>query len=122
VTVVNDMPRAGAYWRPCLMLTIHELPVPTLDANEILIAVHTAGVGSWDGDMRASWWPQGKPSFPLDGRSGVREFEALNEAIEQGNVKVPIAAKAPLDQAARAHERLAAGHVLGEIVLRVRPD
>ena len=28
------------------VLTIHELPVPTLDANEILIAVHTAGVGA----------------------------------------------------------------------------
>ena len=30
------------------VLTIHDLPVPTLDANEILIAVHTAGVGPWD--------------------------------------------------------------------------
>lgn len=47
------------------VLTIHELPVPTLDANEILIAVHTAGVGSWDADMRGGWWPEGEPSFPL---------------------------------------------------------
>ena len=38
------------------------------------------------------------------------------------NVVVPIAAEFPLDQAARAHERLAAGHVLGKIVLRVQPD
>ena len=302
------------------VLTIHELPVPTLDANEILIAVHTAGVGSWDADMRDGWWPEGEPSFPLvlgsdgsgrvvdagrsvrrlaigdrvysysfanpkggfyaeyvavaaenaahipstlsmkeaggaatvgltalqgidnalrvkrdeiviihgatggvgslaiqfaklrgarviatargedglqfarrlgaddavdgqdgdiaaaarrfsskgvdavlatvgsgldrvidtvrrggrvaypngvepvpeerpgieiisyDGRSGVREFEALNEAIDQRNVVVPIAAEFPLDQAATAHQRLAAGHVLGKIVLRVQPD
>jgi len=302
------------------VLTIHELPVPTLDANEILIAVHTAGVGSWDADMRGGWWPEGEPTFPLvlgsdgsgtvvdagrsvrhlaigdrvysyvfanakggfyaeyvavaaenaahipstlstkeaggaatvgltalqgidnalrvkrdetviihgatggvgslaiqfaklrgarviatardeagmqfarrlgaddavdgqdgdiaaaarrfsskgvdavlatvgsgleqvidtvrkggrvaypngvepvpkerpgieitsyDGQSGVREFEALNEAIQQGNVVVPIAAEFPLDQAARAHQRLAAGHVLGKIVLRVQPD
>src|SRR4051812_6519370 len=47
------------------VLTIHELPVPTLDADEILIAVHTAGVGSWDADMRAGWWPEGQPRFPL---------------------------------------------------------
>lgn len=300
------------------VLTLHELPVPTLDANEILIAVHTAGVGSWDADMRAGWWPDGEPSFPLvlgsdgsgtvvdagpsvrrlaigdrvysysfanpkggfyaeyvtvaeenaahvpptlsmreaggaatvgltalqgiddalrvrrdeivivhgatggvgslaiqfaklrgarviatargevgpqfarrlgaddavdgedgdiaaavrrftskgvdavlatvgsgldqvidtvrkggrvaypngvepvpnerpgiriipyDARSGVREFEALNEAIEQRNVAVPIMAEFPLDQAVSAHERLAAGHVLGKIVLRVQ--
>ena len=47
------------------VLTIHELPVPTLDANEILIAVHTAGVGPWDADMRCGWWPEGEPTFPL---------------------------------------------------------
>jgi NADPH:quinone reductase len=302
------------------VLTFHELPVPTLDANEILIAVHTAGVGPWDADMRGGWWPEGEPTFPLvlgsdgsgtvvdagssvgriaigdrvysygfanakggfyaeyvavaaenaahipytlsmkeaggaatvgltalqgidnalrvkrdeiviihgatggvgslavqfaklrgarviatargaaglqfarrlgsddavdgqdgdiaaaarrfsrngvdaalatvgsgleqvidavrkggriafpngveqapkerpgigiisyDGQSGAREFEALNEAIQQGNVVVPIAAEFPLDQAASAHQRLAAGHVLGKLVLRVQPD
>ena len=302
------------------VLTIHELPVPTLDADEILIAVHTAGVGTWDADMRAGWWPEGEPTFPLvlgsdgsgtvvdagrsvrrlaigdrvycysfanpkggfyaeyvavaadkaapiprtlsmkqaggaatvgltalqgienalrvkrdeiviihgatggvgslaiqfaklrgarviatargeaglqfarrlgaddavdgqdgdiaaaarrfsskgvdavlatvgagleqvietvrkggrvaypngvepapkerpgieiisyDGQSGVREFEALNEAIEQRHVVLPIAAEFRLDQAARAHQRLAAGHLLGKIVLRMQPD
>jgi NADPH:quinone reductase-like Zn-dependent oxidoreductase len=302
------------------VLTIHELPVPTLDADQILIAVHTAGVGPWDADMRAGWWPEGEPTLPLvlgsdgsgtvvdagrsvrrlaigdrvysysfanpkggfyaeyvavaadnaahiprtlsmkeagaaatvgltalqgidnalrvqrdevviihgatggvgslavqfaklrgarviatargeaglqfarrlgaddavdgqdgdiaaaarrfsskgveavlatvgtgleqvidtvkkggrvaypngvepapkerpgieiisyDGQSGVREFEALNEAIERRNVVVPITGEFPLDQAARAHQRLAAGHVLGKIVLRVQPD
>lgn len=52
----------------------------------------------------------------------VPAFEALNEAIQQGNVVVPIKAEFPLDQAASAHERLAAGHVLGKVVLRVQPD
>ena len=302
------------------VLFLHELPVPTLDDNEILIAVHTAGVGSWDADMRSGWWPEGEPTFPLvlgsdgsgtvvdagrsvrhlaigdrvysysfanakggfyaeyvavaaenaahipstlgtreaggaatigltalqgidnalrvkreeiliihgatggvgslaiqfakmrgarviatargeaglqfarrlgaddavdgqdgdiaaaarrfsskgvdavlatvgsgleqvidtvrkggrvaypngiepapkerpgveiisyDGQSGVREFEALNKAIEQRSVVVPIAAEFPLDQAARAHQRLAAGQVLGKIILRVQPD
>jgi len=69
--------------------------------------------------------PKERPGIEIisyDGQSGVREFEALNEAIERGKVVVPIAAEFPLDQAARAHERLAAGQMLGKIVLRVQPD
>jgi NADPH2:quinone reductase len=66
--------------------------------------------------------PKERPGIEFisyDGQSGVREFEALNEAIEQARLVVPIAGEFPLDQAGRAHERLAAGHVLGKIVLRV---
>jgi NADPH:quinone reductase-like Zn-dependent oxidoreductase len=107
--------------------------------------------------MRAGWWPEGKPAFPLvlgtdgsgtvvtagssvrrygvepepnqrsgielisyDAVSGVPEFERLGEAIEQSKRVVPIAAEYPLAEA-KAHERLAAGHVLGKIVLRVQP-
>lgn len=44
---------------------IRELPVPDIDADEVLIAVHTAGVGSWDPDMRSGWVPSGKPRFPI---------------------------------------------------------
>ena len=69
------------------VLKVHTLPVPGLDANEVLIAVHTAGVGSWDADMRGGWWPFGKPHFPIvlgtDGSgtvaaigSRVRRFDA----------------------------------------------
>ena len=45
------------------VLTIHVLPVPKLDAGEVLIAVHTAGVGGWDADIRAGWSPGGRPHF-----------------------------------------------------------
>jgi NADPH:quinone reductase len=31
----------------------------------VLIAVHTAGVGGWDADMRAGWSPSGRQHFPL---------------------------------------------------------
>jgi NADPH2:quinone reductase len=48
------------------VLTIHTLPVPAIEANEVLIALDTAGVGSWDADMRAGWVPSGgRPRFPL---------------------------------------------------------
>jgi NADPH:quinone reductase-like Zn-dependent oxidoreductase len=47
-------------------------------------------------------------------------FVRLNEAVEARKFEVPIAAKFPLADAAKAHERLAAGHLLGKIVLRVR--
>jgi NADPH:quinone reductase-like Zn-dependent oxidoreductase len=46
-------------------LTIHTLPVPEIGPKEVLIAVHTAGVGRWDAEMRGGWWPEGRPSFPL---------------------------------------------------------
>lgn len=47
------------------VLSIHVLPVPELSSSDVLIALHTAGVGSWDADMRAGWWPFGRPKFPL---------------------------------------------------------
>jgi NADPH:quinone reductase-like Zn-dependent oxidoreductase len=55
-----------------------------------------------------------------DGEAGAREFERLGQAIEKARLKVPIAASYPLERAAAAHERLAKGHVLGKIVLRVQ--
>jgi NADPH:quinone reductase len=55
-----------------------------------------------------------------DAISGVRQFERLGRAIEAAKLEVPIAASYPLAEAARAQERLAAGQVLGKIVLRIR--
>ena len=46
-------------------------------------------------------------------------FDRLNAVIATMKLKVPIAAEYPLGDAARSHERLAAGHVLGKIVLRM---
>jgi NADPH2:quinone reductase len=47
------------------VLTLHVLPVPAIDPNEVLIALDTAGVGPWDADIREGWYPSGKPQFPL---------------------------------------------------------
>lgn len=51
---------------------------------------------------------------------GRGEFDRLNTAIEAAHLKVPIAAKYPLAEAAEAHRRLAAGGLLGKIVLLVQ--
>jgi NADPH:quinone reductase len=77
------------------VLTIHALPVPEIGARELLIAVHTAGVGSWDADMRGGWWPAGRPKFPVvlgsDGSgvvakvgSEVRGFKTDQEVYAYG--------------------------------------
>ena len=55
-----------------------------------------------------------------DAEAGVREFEKLNTAIRRAHLQVPIAAEFPLEEAAKAHQRIAQGHVLGRIILRVR--
>ena len=51
---------------------------------------------------------------------GAHELERLNEAAEAAKLRVPVAAEYPLAQAAEAHRRLEAGHLLGKIALVVR--
>ena len=46
-------------------ITGHALPVPSLSADEVLIAVDTAGVGPWDADVREGCFAGRKPHFPL---------------------------------------------------------
>lgn len=55
----------------------------------------------------------------FDATPGAHALEHLGQTLEAAPLEVPIAAEFPLEQAARAHERLGAGHVLGKIVLRV---
>jgi NADPH:quinone reductase len=57
---------------------------------------------------------------PYDAVAGLKEFASLNRAVTAARLRAPIAASYPLEQAAEAHRRLAVGHVLGKIVLRVR--
>lgn len=47
------------------VLKLRVLPLPVPGAGEVLIAVHAAGVGGWDADIRAGWWPSGRPRFPV---------------------------------------------------------
>jgi len=59
---------------------------------------------------------------PYDAISGPEELELarLNKLVEMKKFEVPVAAEYSLQDAAQAHERMAKGHVLGKIVLRVR--
>jgi NADPH:quinone reductase-like Zn-dependent oxidoreductase len=51
---------------PPSSLAIHELPVPEPRPTEVLIAIDTAGVGSWDTSIRdGSWRKPGRTRFPL---------------------------------------------------------
>jgi NADPH:quinone reductase-like Zn-dependent oxidoreductase len=47
------------------VLVIRELSVPIPNPTEVLIEVDTAGVGSWDAEMREGWSPSGESHFPL---------------------------------------------------------
>ena len=55
-----------------------------------------------------------------DAEATARHFARLERAADDARLRVPIAAVYPLSQAARAHERLEHGHVIGRIVLRMR--
>jgi NADPH:quinone reductase len=59
--------RAAALDRvgPPSVLKIHELPVPKMGPRDVLIAVDTAGVGSWEPYQRAGEWGVEDASFPL---------------------------------------------------------
>jgi NADPH:quinone reductase-like Zn-dependent oxidoreductase len=64
------------------VLTIHSLPVPSCDAREVLIALDTAGVGSWDAEMRRGWMPDGHADFPLVlGTDGAGSVAAVGSRV-----------------------------------------
>jgi NADPH:quinone reductase len=64
----------------------------------------------------------GTPIVRYDAIAAPPQYSRLNEAIERARLKVPVAAEYPLADAARAQQRMAAGHVLGKIVLRIRSE
>lgn len=50
---------------PPEVITLHSLPIPQLGPGEVLIALHAAGVGAWDAEIRAGTYVTGKERFPL---------------------------------------------------------
>lgn len=76
---------------PPSVLKIHELPVPKVGQDEVLIALYASGVGGWDADIRSGWWPEGmgKPKFPLvlgsDGAGVIAETGAKVKDFHPGD-------------------------------------
>jgi NADPH:quinone reductase len=50
---------------PASVLKMHELPLPKMGARDVMIAVHTAGVGSWEPEQRSGAWSDDDAHFPL---------------------------------------------------------
>jgi NADPH2:quinone reductase len=78
---------------------------------------------------RVAWpngiWPEPKKRRTIrmlsyNAETDPHAFERLERAIIEARLKAPIAAEFPLAEAAKAHERLEQGRVLGRIVLRIR--
>jgi NADPH2:quinone reductase len=66
--------------------------------------------------------PKRRPGVTIrsfDAVADPRQFRRLRQYVGDRRMQVPVAAVYPLSQAARAHRRLAQGHVVGRIVLRV---
>jgi NADPH:quinone reductase len=66
--------------------------------------------------------PKRRPGVAIrtfDAVADPRQFQSLRAYVGNRRMQVPLAAVYPLSQAARAHRRLAAGHIVGRIVLRV---
>jgi NADPH:quinone reductase len=66
--VIPDTMKAAALDRygPPSALTLHEVRVPRPGPHEVLIAIDTAGIGSWDASIRdGSWRRPGRTRFPL---------------------------------------------------------
>jgi NADPH:quinone reductase len=55
-----------------------------------------------------------------DAMNGPQQFANLGRAASEARLQVPIAAVFPLTQAAKAHERIERGHIVGRIALRIR--
>jgi NADPH:quinone reductase-like Zn-dependent oxidoreductase len=75
---------------PPSALTLHQLEVPRPGPHEVLIAIETAGIGSWDASIRdGSWRKPGRPRFPLvpgvDGAGIVVQRGARVRRIKPGD-------------------------------------
>jgi NADPH:quinone reductase-like Zn-dependent oxidoreductase len=57
-----------------------------------------------------------------DAEAGPREFDRLEKVAVEAKLVVPIAARFPFEQAAKAHKCMEQGHILGRIVLQIRRE
>jgi NADPH2:quinone reductase len=64
------------------VLKTHKLPTPVVDEGEVLIALHTSGVGIWDAAMRTGEIPTRHPHFPMVlGSDGAGHIAAVGSHV-----------------------------------------
>jgi NADPH:quinone reductase len=63
---------------------------------------------------------KGLRRIAYDAEASSRAFSELERAVEESNLKVPLAGVYPLERAAEAHKRVERGHLLGRIALRMQ--
>jgi NADPH:quinone reductase len=69
---------------PPEVLRPRKLPVPGLGPNEVLIAVHAAGIGSWDAAIRSGAYRQGRTRFPvIIGNDGAGVVAAVGSRVRR---------------------------------------
>jgi NADPH:quinone reductase len=72
---------------PPEVLTLHTLPIPQPGPGEVLIALHGAGVGEWDAELRAGEYVTGKERFPLvPGTDGAGIVAARGSRVRRFDV------------------------------------
>jgi NADPH:quinone reductase-like Zn-dependent oxidoreductase len=73
------------------VLSVITVPTPVPGPSEVLIAVHTAGVGSWDAEMREGWCPGKKPPMPLiPGSDGSGYIAAVGSRVRRFHIGDPV--------------------------------
>lgn len=69
---------------PPSVLKLRLQPIPVAGPGEVLIALHAAGIGVWDAEMRGGWWPEKRPKFPLVlGTDGAGTIVALGSGVRR---------------------------------------
>jgi NADPH:quinone reductase len=76
------------HFGPPSALGLHRLPVPHPGPREVLIAIDTAGVGSWDASIRdGTWRKPGAAKFPLiPGTDGAGTVVAKGSKVKRFRV------------------------------------
>jgi len=84
-----------------------------------LDALRPGGVAAYPRGVHPPKPRAGLTVIDYDAIPGPKQYAQLNALIESLPLRVPIAAQFPLAEAAKAHERIEAGHVLGKIVINI---